>query len=916
VSETGITGESQLNEFLAYLGRNGLASGVGERVRAIRVIARFGAAAPSPRWKPLLCPIFARSPGEQERFSQAFDFFFDETKEEAPPPLPGQARLVQLSEGTRRRSAPWRRIWPWALAALVLIALVHWRVPELLYDLTRAAILSVPEAPPLPDVRTALRPDAPGMTRRTVEQKKTEYYQHSCAGWDCVSRGWRPWALGTPLVLLVLGLAGASTSQWKRMQLRKRELRRSPPLTWPAVAGTPRLAGYQEMFTNAARAMNQRLAADSDRLDVNASLRATVRAGGFPSIRFRREQLLPEYLFLIEQRTAGDHFAAWWTAISGELRALGVRVDCYYHGGDSRRVRSASGAVTLTTARLLDLCPNHSVLLLGESAVLLNPYSGELATWAAMLKSRENRAVLTPEASFEWGQREAAVGRHLTILPARVRHLPAVLKSFDSYHRRSAELAESEETAPIPDQSLEDAGEGADGPDEGTALGLQLYFDPVVFQWLCGCAVHPELQWELTVELGRIVDPSEAVLNEAKLLQLIRLRWFRQGRIPGPWRVWLVKQLEPAMERRVREFLVSAMLKNRAPEGTYARDWQDLQIGAQQYWLTPSDARLRADLELAMAEMPAADVNRDVLLRQLKEQWKERGVAERLASAPRVRWRDFLRGGWKGVAVTALLVAAAGLLAMRVQVEDPREVKLTTYEYELTPVARGGSPNPEPLRAGATKVNPKDGLTYVWVPPGTFRMGCSTGDKECESDEEPAHQVTITKGFWMGRTEVTQEAYQRVMGTNPSHFKGAKLPVEQISWNDAQSYCQKADMRLPTEAEWEYAARAGTKGGRYSALSGIAWYLGNSGGKAHEVAQKQPNAWGLYDMLGNVFEWVADWFASQYPAGNATDPRGPAAGTYRTLRGDAWFDSPRTSFRTRYEPAFHSDFLGCRCGGN
>jgi formylglycine-generating enzyme required for sulfatase activity len=198
-------------------------------------------------------------------------------------------------------------------------------------------------------------------------------------------------------------------------------------------------------------------------------------------------------------------------------------------------------------------------------------------------------------------------------------------------------------------------------------------------------------------------------------------------------------------------------------------------------------------------------------------------------------------------------------------------------------------------------------------------MGCSQGDNECFDDEKPAHQVTIMKGFWIGQTEVTQAAWQRVMGTAPSFFKGVKLPVEDISWDDAQGYCQAVGMRLPTEAEWEYAARADSSGSRYGNLDGIAWYIGNSRSKTHEVGGKQANPWGLYDTLGNVWEWVADWYADQYPPGPATDPQGPASGKYRALRGGAWHYDPRSaraSYRIRSEPANHNVDFGFRCGGN
>jgi formylglycine-generating enzyme required for sulfatase activity len=219
------------------------------------------------------------------------------------------------------------------------------------------------------------------------------------------------------------------------------------------------------------------------------------------------------------------------------------------------------------------------------------------------------------------------------------------------------------------------------------------------------------------------------------------------------------------------------------------------------------------------------------------------------------------------------------------------------------------------LRAGIEKENPKDGLKYVWIPPGRFLMGCSAGDTECKDDEKPAHEVTITKGFWMGQTEVTREAYQRVIGNNPRDLNGAKLPVGAVSWKEAQRYCQLIGGRLPTEAEWEYAARGGTPAARYGNLEDIAWYRDNSVSRAHEAGQKQPNAFGLYDMLGNVAEWVADWYAD-YQAGSQQDPGGPAGGQYRVARGGSWgfnLRGERASDRIKVGPeARYSDF-GLRC---
>jgi formylglycine-generating enzyme required for sulfatase activity len=157
-----------------------------------------------------------------------------------------------------------------------------------------------------------------------------------------------------------------------------------------------------------------------------------------------------------------------------------------------------------------------------------------------------------------------------------------------------------------------------------------------------------------------------------------------------------------------------------------------------------------------------------------------------------------------------------------------------------------------------SKVNPSDRLTYIWIPPGAYFTGCDPQDKECIGWERPRHKILIEKGFWIGQTEVTQAAYQSVMGSNPSRYKGPNRPAEQVDWYSATDYCHRVGMRLPIESEWEYAALGGVHSPRYGPLGEIAWYDGNSNDMTHDVAQKQPNPYGLFDMLGNAWEWVED----------------------------------------------------------
>ncbi len=270
------------------------------------------------------------------------------------------------------------------------------------------------------------------------------------------------------------------------------------------------------------------------------------------------------------------------------------------------------------------------------------------------------------------------------------------------------------------------------------------------------------------------------------------------------------------------------------------------------------------------------------------------------------------------------------------------------------------------LSAGTVRDNLKDGLKYVWIPPGTFMMGCSPQDKECFDNEKPSHHVSISKGFWLGEADVTVGAYKRFAaatgrqmppelidsgGTRQNPGWGDEaMPIVDVTWDDAQAYCGWVGGRLPTEAEWEYAARAGSTAPRYGALDEIAWYVDNSGqqhfdsariyeedtrnmvdggeeykksvnangNRIHPVGLKRPNQFGLYDMLGNVWEWVNDRYDEKYyQSSPSQDPAGPTSGTLRVARGGGWANIPRlirVSKRGGADPGNRFGY-GFRCGG-
>ena len=235
------------------------------------------------------------------------------------------------------------------------------------------------------------------------------------------------------------------------------------------------------------------------------------------------------------------------------------------------------------------------------------------------------------------------------------------------------------------------------------------------------------------------------------------------------------------------------------------------------------------------------------------------------------------------------------------------------------------SANKSPASSNVLPITVK-GVTFnmIKVDGGTFTMGATSEQEDPDKNEKPTHQVTLSS-YYIGETEVTQALWKAVMGNNPSYFKGDNLPVEKVSWEDCQTFIGKLNdltgksFRLPTEAEWEYAARGGNRSNhtQYSGgsmIDDVAWYYGNSGSKTHSVKTKKPNELGLYDMSGNVWEWCQDWNGS-YSSNAQTNPTGPDSGSFRVLRGGSWGDFDgfcRSSFRCNDSPGNRYYNLGLR----
>jgi formylglycine-generating enzyme required for sulfatase activity len=276
-----------------------------------------------------------------------------------------------------------------------------------------------------------------------------------------------------------------------------------------------------------------------------------------------------------------------------------------------------------------------------------------------------------------------------------------------------------------------------------------------------------------------------------------------------------------------------------------------------------------------------------------------------------------------GVATGAGAGAANSTTTLPAEPKPFEEISLSTdSSYESAAITPGTTPG-EVREMTALKI------PFCWCPPGKFVIG-SDPNLVGHMLNEVQHEVTLTKGFWLQKTELTQAQFQTLMGINPAFHPGESNPVETISWNAAMEFARRLSAlppegksgnvyRLPTEAEWEYACRAGLtsefcSGDDPAELEKYAWFNVNSKRTTHPVGEKLPNAWGLHDMHGNVSEWCLDWYGD-YPTSPVTDPQGPESGESRVLRGGGWFYDPsraRCAFRNAYGPEVTYVGLGCR----
>jgi hypothetical protein len=420
------------------------------------------------------------------------------------------------------------------------------------------------------------------------------------------------------------------------LQLQQSDKR--PPFTWPlTVPKTTQRLHEVEAFNAATRAMRRRQQGESLRLDVEATISATIARSGFPALKFCPISKVPEYLILIDRATLADHQARFFEDFAARLRNEDVFVESYFYDGDPRVCYRGD----YRTGVLLEDLPRHGhrLLVYGNGTRLLEPASGELEEWAEWFADWDDRALLTPVAPVQWGLRERKLSELFLVLPATLEGLRETLSHFELRNRpdlRAWRQRSDENKLPVFDY---------DSSAEKTADKLQAYLnDDNLFQWICSCAAYPTLQWNLTLCLGEQVMPG-GELWEKDILRLARLPWFQQGVMPEELRHCLLRRLAPENYRKVSARLVELLrdAEKNLPEkfdSSWAKESLNLQIEIQQ-WLANRTDEQASLLRRKFRELPPSLTARDYatlrdvdaeplsprtksLLKRLPESWRNR----------------------------------------------------------------------------------------------------------------------------------------------------------------------------------------------------------------------------------------------------------------------------------------------------
>ncbi|MDT4969649.1 MAG: hypothetical protein QOJ64_4386 [Acidobacteriota bacterium] len=621
-SEPFINDQLVFGELLAYLRQHGFSIGLDHYLRLQQLLSKIRGHCVPRELRTLLCPIFATSKLQQENFYRAFDSYFNLFQVSAGEEGFSESSTASAHEHSLHfKASTSRRRWlyavaPLGFAVLLLLAFLFFRPPPSQKSsnesTSNANVDAGSESPseiagsettsPSPRVEPTeneVRPNEVQLSTPTPAPSPTPttgptFYERNRSAIQLA-------IILAPLIFFLL-------YEWyrfvRRRLLLERQHSRRPPFVWPVKVDAPEEGLYDsEQFLTAARLLRRRQMDEFLRLDVEASVTATIERLGFPEFRYRTDSRVPEYLILIDRASYKDHQARFFEELTKALEREGVFVVRYFFDGDPRVCRDETGAGVVQLAELENKYADHRLLIFGDGNNLLDQITGRLDSWTAVFNHWQDRALLTVASPSQWGLREISLAQLFIVLPATLNGLLALVDYFET-------------TVPADLRAWMQGSSGTsavhDAPEELVAE-LRSTLGAETFEWLCACAVYTELQWNLTLFIGSLPSMPPGLLTEANLLKLIRLPWFRVGVMPDEVRWLLINRLVPTQQEEIRAALIALLEKDPAPTETFANDQYRLNLSTQRWLQSRTRKRLRELLQ-TIKQLPRNQVLRDLTL--------------------------------------------------------------------------------------------------------------------------------------------------------------------------------------------------------------------------------------------------------------------------------------------------------------
>ncbi|WP_306459799.1 formylglycine-generating enzyme family protein [Dolichospermum heterosporum] len=934
-----------LLEFIDKLREAGYSIGISQYIAAqdlILILISQGENFDNPeRLRNLLAPIFCSSQLEQENFNQYFDDSFKSVSQN-----------IFLTEETTAENQtslePEKSIKPRSLLLILpLIVIIFPGIPlfVIFNNVLNQPIVKPPNPPTTKPTNIPTKP--PDIIPPTKPTNIPDKNSINCT--ENIPPNTINWPRELAFFLTPAALFLISRMWWfwlnRQLFLRRYGTTNQPELQNISIAD---FDIEQELFPTMifmqiARNLRRRIPIPSNQLDIEKTIDATLRQGGWLKPIYRNYQILPEYLFLVNRTSFQDHQAQFIEEIIERLKKDNVLITSYFFDDDPLICFPSHGESSpLRLDEIISKYDHNYLIIVSDTANFFSVISGELEPWVNQFTSWKYPTFLTPKPIANWGYQEFQIAQEFMILPATAAGLEIFSqKPWNGHNLKPLSLQERGlergSTIPIPQtlrlQSYRWLERNSLEPEKIATMlvSLREYLGEDSFYWFCACAVFPELQWNITIYLGNVLKTAvgKSLLEVDSLTNLARLPWFRSGYIPDWLRVDLIKELTQEQEQEIRTALKNLLNQVNHTSGN---GWK-LSIAKMSVKTISEDSLLQDYLFLDFMTKPSLlDLKVPEKFSQLLPKPKNQ-----VSKKTQINRRRFLQ--MVGLGGAGLVTAVVGNQILKPKISEPIKASRTCKFEVLTVDSQGKIIDRVFSQATFFTEDLGNNITLemVEIPAGSFMMGSPASEKGRSQDESPQHQVNVP-AFAMGKFAVTQEQYQQVMGENPAEFKGGNRPVEQVSWNDAVEFCNKLNQisqktgrkyRLPSEAEWEYACRAGTNTPFHfgkTITSDLANYNGSTvyafepEGKYRqettEVGSFPPNSFGLYDMHGNVWEWCQDDWHDDY---TNTPNNGIAwtsqSGNAKVLRGGSWNNIPgscRSAYRNYDNRDLRNGSIGFR----